>query len=56
MWRIWSRRQDAALSRLLGHGFPSPRATLEFFYQFREEQKEEEVKGGVHRRRSVSVR
>src|SRR5271157_2264028 len=38
-------REDAALSKLLGHDFPSPRATLEFLYQFHDEQKMEEAKG-----------
>ena len=38
-------REDAALSKLLGHDFPSPRATLEFLYQFHDEQKIEEAKG-----------
>jgi hypothetical protein len=37
-------REDAALSKLLGHDFPSPRAALEFLYQFHEEQKIEEAK------------
>ena len=37
-------REDAALSKLLGHDFPSPRATLEFLYQFHDEQKIEEAK------------
>ena len=37
-------REDAALSKLLGHDFPSPRATLEFLYQFHDEQKMEEAK------------
>ena len=39
------RREDAALSKLPGHDFPSPRATLEFLYQFHDEQKMEEAKG-----------
>ena len=38
-------REDVALSQLLGHDFPSPRATLEFLYQFHDEQKMEEAKG-----------
>ena len=38
-------REDAALSKLLGHDFPSPRAALEFLYQFHDEQKVEEAKG-----------
>ncbi|MGA2476978.1 MAG: IS1380 family transposase [Terriglobia bacterium] len=38
-------REDAALSKLLGHDFPSPRAALEFLYQFHDEQKMEEAKG-----------
>jgi len=38
-------REDAALSQLLGHDFPSPRAALEFLYQFHDEQKVEEAKG-----------
>jgi len=37
-------REDAAQSKLLGHDFPSPRATLEFLYQFHDEQKIEEAK------------
>jgi hypothetical protein len=36
-------REDAALSKLLGRDFPSPRATLEFLYQFHDEQKMEEA-------------
>ena len=32
-------RQDGALSELVGHEFPSPRAALEFLYQFHEEEK-----------------
>jgi hypothetical protein len=38
-------REDAALSKLLGYDFLSPRAALEFLYQFHEEQKIEEAKG-----------
>jgi hypothetical protein len=34
-----------ALTKLRGHDFPSPRAALEFLYQFHKEQKMEEAKG-----------
>ena len=37
-------REDAALSKLLGHDFPSLRAGLEFLYPFHDEQKIEEAK------------
>jgi hypothetical protein len=37
-------REDAALSKLPGHDFPSPRAALEFLYQFHDEPKIEEAK------------
>jgi hypothetical protein len=32
-------REDRALSQLLGHEIPSPRAALEFLYQFHDEEK-----------------
>ena len=32
-------REDGALSQLLGHEIPSPRAALEFLYQFHDEEK-----------------
>ena len=37
-------RQDGALSELVGHEFPSPRAALEFLYQFHDEEKIAEAK------------
>jgi hypothetical protein len=37
-------REDAGLKELIGHELPSPRAALEFLYQFHDEEKVEEAK------------